>query len=351
MNTWQAVTEAALARESTWDRDPGVAGANWGIHAADPPPHNRLLGPVFPRGPACGLVARGQDILHQWGDIDQVDATFSVAKTYLAMLAGIAHRDGLIRDLDEAVMATVPGIGFDAGANRAITWRHLLQQTSEWEGQCFGVPDQVDRYRRVSMQPAPPMDAPAAAKGDPRPLQPPGSFWEYNDVRINQFALALLHRFGEPLPAVFARELAGPAGCTIDWRWRGYDNSWVEIAGRRMQSVPGGTHWGGGVSISARDQWRLARLLMGDRPTVLATPWLQAMRTPLAIAPFYGFLIWLNTGRRLMPSASAESFFAIGAGSSVIWHDPGRDLVTVIRWIQADGVDAVIARIVDALAA
>ena len=117
-----------------------------------------------------------------------------------------------------------------------------------------------------------------------------------------------------------------------------------------IQSVPGGTHWGGGISISARDQWRLARLLMGDRPELLPHGWIAAMRTPCALAPFYGYLIWLNTGRRVMPSASASSFFAVGAGSSVIWHDPERDLVAVIRWVEADGADAVVASINEALA-
>ena len=97
-------------------------------------------------------------------------------------------------------------------------------------------------------------------------------------------------------------------------------------------------------------QNRLARLLMGDRPELLPHGWIAAMRTPCALAPFYGYLIWLNTGRRVMPSASASSFFAVGAGSSVIWHDPERDLVAVIRWVEADGADAVVASINEALA-
>ncbi|MET0509323.1 MAG: serine hydrolase [Burkholderiaceae bacterium] len=342
--TWDDVSACARDHESTWDLDPGAAGSNWGIHRADSPPHDRLLGPVHPRGPACGLVAVGDAIVHHWGDIDRADLTFSVAKTYLAMLAGIAHRDGLLPDVDQPVVRSVPGIGFDDGANRQITWRHLLHQTSEWEGSCFGVPDQVDRYRRVSFQP-PPQGEAAATKGTARPLHPPGEYWEYNDVRINQLSLALLHRFREPLPEVFARALAGPAGCSAGWRWRGYDNSWIELGGRRMQSVPGGTHWGGGVSIGARDQWRIARLLMGDRPDVMPGDWVRAMRTPVALAPFYGYLTWLNGDRQVVPSASPAAFFAIGAGSSVIWHEPARDLVAVIRWIEADAVDGLVSLI------
>ena len=89
---------------------------------------------------------------------------------------------------------------------------------------------------------------------------------------------------------------------------------------------------------------------MGDRPDLLTPDWTAAMTTPCALAPFYGYLIWLNTGRRVMPAAGESSFFAVGAGSSVIWHDPSRDLIAVIRWVEADGANAVVAAIDAALA-
>ena len=38
----------------------------------------------------------------------------------------------------------------------------------------------------------------------------------------------------------------------------------IEIDGRRMQSVPGGTHWGGGMSISAHDQARADHAVATD---------------------------------------------------------------------------------------
>ena len=104
-------------------------------------------------------------------------------------------------------------------------------------------------------------------------------------------------------------------------------------------------------AITNGEPWGLARLLMGARSDLLAPDWLAAMRTPCALAPFYGYLIWLNTDRRIVPSASETSFFAVGAGSSVIWHDPARDLVVVIRWIEADGVDAVVGAVNEALEA
>ena len=63
-----------------------------------------------------------------------------------------AHDRGLLPDVNEPVGARVRGIGFDSGRNATVTWEHLLQQTSEWEGECFGLPDQVDRYRTLQFQ-------------------------------------------------------------------------------------------------------------------------------------------------------------------------------------------------------
>src|SRR5262249_15525096 len=155
--------------------------------------------------------------------------------------AGIAYDRGLLPDPDEPVVARIHGIGFERGQNAHVTWTHLLQQTSEWEGECFGIPDQVERYRTVQFQTV----RATGRKGDLRPLQSPGTYWEYNDVRINQFALALLHLFRRPLPEVFREAVMRPIGASDEWSWVGYDNAWIDLDGRRVQSVPGGTHWGG----------------------------------------------------------------------------------------------------------
>jgi CubicO group peptidase (beta-lactamase class C family) len=323
----------AVSHEVAWSRDNSEP---WGVHAADPPPWNRLLGPVVPRGAVSGAIMHRGKLLATWGEPARADLTFSVAKTYLALLAGVAFDRGLLPDVNEPVSARVPGIGFDSEHNRSITWAHLLQQTSEWEGESFGVPDQVDRYRFVQFQGKPP----EGKKGDPRPLQAPGAYWEYNDVRINQLSLALLHVFGRALPLVFDSELMQPLGASRDWRWVGYDNAWVELNGSRVQSVPGGSHWGGGLAISSLDQLRIAQMLLDegrfDGRQVLSREWIGRMRTPCALAPFYGYLIWLNPERSVFASASAASYFAIGAGGAITWVDPERQLALVVRWINAD---------------
>jgi CubicO group peptidase (beta-lactamase class C family) len=335
----------AVAHESGWSREPGDG---WGIHLQDPPPWNRLFGPVHGRGPVSGVVAVDGRTVASWGEPERADLTFSVAKTYLAMLAGVAFDRGLLRDVDAPVGASVRGIGFDAGRNAEVTWKQLLQQTSEWEGACFGIPEQVDRWRTVQFQAVPA----AGTKGGARPLQRPGSYWEYNDVRINQLSLALLHLFRQPLPEVFREAITRPAGASEGWSWVGYDHAQVTIDGVSMPSVPGGSHWGAGVSISARDQARIGQLLLdggrcGDRQ-LISSEWIARMRTPCEIAPFYGYLVWLNTDRKVFPSAPASSWFAIGAGSSFTWIEPERRLVCIVRWLDGEHADGFFDRVLAA---
>lgn len=334
---WNETIAYALEHQSQWSQDPQRDAETFGIHHQDDPPHNRLLGPVFARGPASGVISIDGREQCAWGEPDRPDMTFSVSKTYLALVAGVAFDRGLLPPLDEPVCRRLPNLGFDDDHNRHVTWEHLLQFTSEWQGECFGVPDRIDRYRVAGFQPPP---AVAARKGDPRPLCAPGTFWEYNDVRINQFSLALMHLFQRPLPEIFDEAIAQPLGLSTTWRWHGYDNAWVEIAGRRMQSVPGGGHWGGGMCISARDQVRVGRMMLAagewQGRRVVSQQWIARMLTPCAIAPFYGYFTWLNHGHRPVPAAAPDDYFAVGVGAQVIWHSPGRRLVAAIRWFSFD---------------
>jgi CubicO group peptidase (beta-lactamase class C family) len=341
---FQQAVQFSIDSETHWDRD--VDGV-WGVHPNDPPPWNRLLGPVHGRGPVSGVIALDGRALTSWGEPDRPDLTFSIAKTYLALLAGVAHDRGLLPDVDEPVRARVPGIGFDDAHNASVTWAHLLQQTSEWQGTCFGMPDQADHYRASAFG-----KAPNGKKGALRPLQTSGTYWEYNDVRINQFSLALLHLFGRPLPEVFREAIMQPLNASENWQWVGYDNAWVEVGGRRVQSVPGGTHWGGGLSISANDQIKVARLFVDqgkiDGRQIVSSEWLQRMVTPCAIAPYYGYLVWLNHERAVFPSVPASSYFAIGAGSSFTWIEPQRRLSVVVRWLDPAHADKFFGLVLEA---
>jgi CubicO group peptidase (beta-lactamase class C family) len=350
-----AAVREAQAHETPWPRDPQAPPAPgqqaWGVHASDPPPWNRLRGPVHARGPQSGVVLQHGREIAAWGEPARADLTFSVAKTYLALLAGVAQAEGLLPDEDEPVVARLRGIGFDSAHNRPITWTHLLTQTSEWEGTCFGIPDTVDRWRQVAQDPRPA----GGPKGGARPLQAPGRYWEYNDVRINQLSLALLHLFRWPLERVFLDRILKPLGGGDGYRWQGYDDAWVVLPGvGRVPSVPGGTHWGGGVSISAHDQARIGQMVLeggrGGSRALVPGAWIERMGEPCDVAPWYGRLLWLNRDGRAFAGASTSAVFMVGAGGHYTWIDPALDAVVVLRWLDPAHSAATIAQFAAALA-
>jgi CubicO group peptidase (beta-lactamase class C family) len=336
------------AHETRWAPDFITRDGRYVGVADEPPAPGDVLGPVRPRGGPNGVILRGGYIVAEWGDTLRADMTFSVAKSYLAVLAGMAVGRGLIRSVDDRAGDYALDDGFASPQNREITWRHLLQQTSEWQGTLWDKADTLDHNRDVGKS-----ELGAADKGTLRPLRPPGTLWEYNDVRVNRLSLSLLQVFRRPLPHVLRDEIMDPVGASATWHWAPYRNSWATIDGVRMPSVPGGSHWGGGLWMSTRDHARFGLLMArggrwADRQLVPAG-WIDEMRRPCPINPEYGFLWWLNTGRRQLPSAPESSYAARGAGSNVIWIDPEHDLVTVVRWIDKPAMAGFVERVVASL--
>ena len=326
-------------------------------------PYGEAVGPFLTRGPQTGVVLRNGYLVAEWGEPDRVDPTFSVAKSFLSSVAGVAVARGLI-DLDAPVhrsQAPVTVLGetgpgadpaelgtlstfrpFDTDHNRRITWDHLLRQTSDWEGTLWSKPDWADR-----------------PSGEPdtwttRERNAPGAVYEYNDVRVNVLALALLNVWRQPLPVVLREHVMGPIGASPTWRWHGYRTSWVLLDGRAVQSVAGGTHWGGGLWLSAYDQARFGLLTLrrgrwGERQ-VLPDGWFTTATTPTPAEPGYGFMnYFLNDDRERFPSAPATAYAHLGAGTNMVYVDPEHDLVVVARWIDRGALDGLIERVLAAV--
>ncbi len=342
MNAMKDAIAFAQAAESKWPAGMKMSDGQFVMtyDSGEKAPDNEVLGPVTPRGGASGIVYRGNAVIAEWGDTHRADMTFSVAKSFLALLAGLAVGDGLIKNLDDKV-------GFSGEQNQDITWRHLLTQTSEWQGTLFGKEDRIDHNRVVGLQVA------EAPKGTRRALKKPGTHYEYNDVRVNRLSLSLLELFKEPLPSVLKRRIMDQIGASSGWRWDGYRNSSVKIDGKDMISVPGGGHWGGGIVISARDL-ALMGLMVARGGTwngkqILPKGWTEELVKPCPVAPFYGLMWWLNTNKRQFAAATERSYFALGWGSHIVWIDPDNDLVTVLRWIERKQAAGFVERLLGAI--
>ncbi len=285
------------------------------------------LGPVpVTRSLTNGVILRHGYIVAEWGDTAAVDPTYSVAKSYLSTILGVTIDRGMIGSIDDPVGKYIQDGGYDSVHNAKVTWRHHATQTSEWEGTMFGKPSTfigVEEFGRGAMR--------------PRDIREPGTHYEYNDVRVNRMSLSLLRLWKRPLPEVLKTEIMDPIGASDTWRYHGYGNSTVEVDGRPMTWVSGGTRWGGGLWINTRDHARFGLLMLrrgewnGRR--VISEAWVREATSQQGVSPGYGYLWWLNSAAKpAWASAPATSYSAQGAGSNTIWIDPEHDLVVVWRW-------------------
>ena len=297
-------------------------------------PFHQILGPTKKRGGPAGLIIKNGNLVASWGDIKRVDMTFSVTKSFLSTVAGLAVDNHLISATTDTVNAYVWDGTFDGDHNSKITWEHLLQQNSDWSGELFGIKDWADR---------PPRDG-GIDNWKYRELKEPGTFMEYNDVRVNVLAYSLTHVWRKPLPMVLKENLMDRIGASTTWRWFGYKEAWTTIDGIQMKSVTGGGHSGGGIFISADDMARFGHLFLNDGnwngEQLISKEWIQQAVTPSKPNPNYGYMWWLNSknGNRHWEGLPEDIFYAAGFGGNFIVVDKKNKMVVVTRWLEPNKI-------------
>ena len=322
----QEAVDYAIASENPAPKDQALVQATT-FGAKEP--YDQIIGPMSVRAAANGLIVYQGKVIARWGDVDKVDMTHSITKTFLTTVTGLAWQQGLIHSFNDKVAPYMPsGVDlYQGGHNSQIRWEHLLRQSSDWQGTLWGKPDWADRPEGKT-----PADWPN------RPLRTPGTYYKYNDVRMNLLALSTLYVWRKPLPQVLNEQIMRPIGASSTWRWVGYDNSWIELDGQKVQSVSGGGHWGGGMFINAWDLARFGYLFLQggnwNGQQLISREFIQQASTGGPANRQYGFANWfLNTDQKALPAAPASPINLEGAGRNVIYLDKAHDLLIVTRWI------------------
>lgn len=305
------------------------------IEAFSREPNFEILGQTKDRGGPAGLIIKNGYIVAEWGDIHRVDMTFSVAKSYLSTIAGLALDANLIHSISDKAHKYVWDGTYSGTHNQKITWDHLLTQSSDWSGQQFGLYDWADRPPREGE-----IDDWRA-----RPLHEPGTHYKYNDVRVNVLAYSLLQVWRKPLPQVLKEKIMDPIGASTTWRWLGYPNSYVNVDGLQVQSVSGGGHFGGGIFINSLDHARFGLLFLRqglwDNQQLISKQWVQQVQKSSQANPNYGYL-WWNNSQETWKGVTEDIYYAAGFGGNYIVIDEKNDLVVVTRWIDNSKIDDVI---------
>ena len=327
----------AIRNETKTDYDLRIAN----LKAYANEPNYRIAGPMRERGKPAGIILKNGYIVAQWGDVKRVDMTFSVSKSFLSTVVGLAVDDHLIKNIDDHVNEYLWDGKFDGEHNSKITWRHLLTQSSDWSGCLFDVCDWADR---------PPKQG-TVDDWKNRKLLEPGSNFEYNDVRVNLLAYSLLEVIRKPLPVVLRERIMDPIGSSTTWRWYGYDNSFVNIDGQMIESVSGGGHFGGGIFINTLDQARFGLLFLRKgkwkSKQLISEQWVNSVGLPSAANKSYGLLWWTNHENQL-GDISKNIYYANGFGGNFIVVDNEHDLVIVARWLEPNKIGELVRLVINA---
>ncbi len=253
--------------------------------------------------------------------------SFSMHKSVVALLIGIAIADGYIGSVDDSLAQYLEGWGGEDPRN-SITIRQALQMNSGFEPMAFPRNPFSKHVRRQIGTDL------AAAALDYRLQDPPGGAFNYNGVNPTLLLMLIERATGRRYADYLSARL-----------WRPLGNSdaavWLDREGGLAR---------GATSLFARpmDWARLGQMMLehgkvGDRQ-IVPPEWIELMTTPSATNPMYGFLLWLGTAhveqRTLEPfegfaATMAESFkvgdimFFDGLGGQRVYIVPSRSLVIV----------------------
>ena len=273
--------------------------------------------------------------------------TFSVTKSYLSAVAGVAIDEKLIKSENDLVSDYLWDKTFDGNMNSKISWEHLLNQSSDWFGNLFGINHWEDR----------PDTSKTLDDWRSEAQREPGTYYKYNDVRVNVLSYSLLNIFREPLPKVLKNYIMDPIGASDSWRWYGYEKSWINLDGLMVQSVSGGGHNGGGVFINSEDHARFGLLYLnngmwGDK-RIISENWIKKSITPSQTNPEYGYMWWINSEkgedylRTDWKNVPTNIYYGSGFGGNYIVVIPDENIVVVGRWLGRDKIGTFIQMILE----
>jgi len=245
--------------------------------------------------------------------VDKRETSFSVGKSVLSTLIGIAITEGEISNLGDPITEYVPELADRDERFSAVTLRDLLTMRSglRYEESGFPFPwgDDTDTYYGVDLR--------AVALDGSEIESPPSVTWHYNNYNALLLGLALERATGMSVSRYTSSRLWQPLGAAAEASWSvDSDDSGFE----KMES---------GFNATARDYARLGLLFLhrgrwnGRR--VVPTTWVRAAtraQTETTYDNQYGFFWWVDGER-------PRRFYALGNLGQYIYVAPDADTVVV----------------------
>jgi CubicO group peptidase (beta-lactamase class C family) len=248
--------------------------------------------------------------------------SWSVAKSFVSALVGIAISEGHIHDIDDPIsdyITVSPGSAYDG-----VPIRHVLQMSSgaRWKEDYSDPESDIIRLGMV-MAGVSTLDAFVA---DMTPENAPGTVCRYNSADTQALGALLIQATKRSLSDYMQEKLSEPLGFAAPGYWV-LDNTGMEMAFAGLLLTPhdfakiGELYRNGGV-------WNGTQVVPADwaRTSITANgPHVQPDRVILNdhTLPFgYGYQWWL-------PKGDLGEFSAIGIYNQFVYVDPSRGVVIV----------------------
>jgi len=245
---------------------------------------------------------------------DSIHRTYSVTKSIISALIGIATEEGYIESENDPIYQYLEPLGYTfSEEKKAITIKHLLTMTSglKWNEQSsedsdawYNATDKVEFIINLPLE------------------NEPGEVWNYNTPEVHLLSVILTEATGMSTLEYADIKLFGLLGISKrEWHKVGnyyYGGSYLDLRSRDMAKI-GILYVNKGVS---------------NNENIISWNWIQ---NTLEITGAqnsgwfwgniseanYGYLWWQDTGR------IHASFFASGYGGQLIYCVPALDLVVV----------------------
>jgi CubicO group peptidase (beta-lactamase class C family) len=274
------------------------------------------------------LVLQGDTILVERYQYDRKPEdrfqSFSMAKTVVAMLIGIALSEGKIASIDDRAEKYVPALKGQPYGETSL--RHLLTMSSgvHFEERYDGR-DDVTRLTRKTIYQQGPGGADTVAEFTQRE-RPAGTKFSYSSAETQVLGLVLRAAVGRPLADYLSEKIWQPMGAESDATWL------VDAGGNEFGYI--------GINATLRDWARLGMLLandgMLDGKQIIPAAWVKAATT--AEAPHleigaatalngYGYQTWLVRPKTRM-------FALLGVRGQAVMVDPDTKTVVVHTAVQ-----------------
>ncbi|MGH2678036.1 MAG: serine hydrolase domain-containing protein [Actinomycetota bacterium] len=231
-----------------------------------------------------------------------IQTSFSVAKSYLSALVGIAAEDGLL-SLNDPITKHIPELLDRDQRFSRITVEHLISMSSGLRYVEDSMPwgDAAQTYYAADLR--------ELALEDTEILEPPGVTWLYNNYNPLLLGMILERTTGMKVAEYLEQKLWRPLGSEFAASWSldsersGFEKMESGLNARAIDFARLGVLYANG------GQWEGQELVPRD--------WVEASTGAQAIA-YYGYWWWVEPG---------DVFLARGNHGQLVYVDPARDLV------------------------